>query len=410
MTPGGAISIAPRKARRYTSAAVQAAETAAARPPLFTGEFLQLWLFGFVTFFSAFQLLPTIPFRIMDLGGSKSEAGLFLALYTFACAFSAPVTGTVADHLGRRRVLISASLLFVVFSLLYGVITNLALLLAVAIAHGTCWSAILSSSAAIMTEVVPQARRTEGLAYWGLTSTAAVAVAPLVGLEVYRFGWLTLCVEMAVLSVGMALAAAWLTGGRSRSSEPFPNITDIIDWRVTLTAMSLFVISFSYGGITSYVALLSLERGIEPKSLFFTIFAVTIIITRLLTARLGDRFGAKVLLFPSVAVVPLALLLLAFVESKAALIGAAILYGAGFGGSYPAFMAYILDRTDPGRRGATFGSVLWAFDTGIGSGSLVTGLLIDAKGYAVAFAAGAVVSALSVPIFVLTSKLLERRG
>jgi MFS family permease len=68
------------------------------RVPLFTPRFVQLWVFSFITFFSAFQLFPTIPFRILALGGTKAEAGLFLAMYTYACAFSAPLTGSIADH------------------------------------------------------------------------------------------------------------------------------------------------------------------------------------------------------------------------------------------------------------------------------------------------------------------------
>src|SRR4051795_13479190 len=86
------------------------------RDPLLTPRFAMLWVYAFVTFFSAFQLLPAIPFRILDLGGSKAEAGWFLSVYTFASAFAAPVMGSLADHFGRRRFLITASILFVAFS------------------------------------------------------------------------------------------------------------------------------------------------------------------------------------------------------------------------------------------------------------------------------------------------------
>ena len=82
--------------------------------PLFTRKFISLWLFQAATFFSAFQLLPVIPLRIVDLGGSKATAGLFLFVYTFASAFSAPVMGSIADRFGRRRMLVLASVLFVV--------------------------------------------------------------------------------------------------------------------------------------------------------------------------------------------------------------------------------------------------------------------------------------------------------
>src|ERR1700704_1112813 len=99
--------------------------------PLLTPRFAALWVYAFVPFFSAFQLLPAIPFRILELGGSKAEAGWFLSVYTFASAFAAPVMGSVADHVGRRRTLITLSIFFIGFSIAYGLITNLKLLLLV---------------------------------------------------------------------------------------------------------------------------------------------------------------------------------------------------------------------------------------------------------------------------------------
>src|ERR1043166_2434131 len=84
----------------------------AAPERLLPPRFAALWLYAFVTFFSAFQLLPAIPFRILDLGGSTAAAGWFLSAYTFASAFSAPLMGTIADRVGRRRLLLVASLAF----------------------------------------------------------------------------------------------------------------------------------------------------------------------------------------------------------------------------------------------------------------------------------------------------------
>ncbi|HEY0874577.1 MAG TPA: hypothetical protein VGD94_13985 [Vicinamibacterales bacterium] len=51
------------------------------------------------------------------------------------------------------------------------------------------------------------------------------------------------------------------------------------------------------------------------------------------------------------------------------------------------------------RRGAAFGAVLAAFDTGIGTGSTVMGWLIDRHGYDVAFAVAAALAALALPYF-----------
>ncbi|MEO8217363.1 MAG: MFS transporter [Acidobacteriota bacterium] len=376
------------------------------REPLLTGPFIRLWTFGFITFFSAFQLLPTIPFRIMNLGGSKAEAGFFLAIYTYASALSAPITGTIADHVGRRILLIGTSCAFIVFSLLYGVVTWLPLLLLIACIHGILWSSILASGAAIITELIPVSRRTEGMAYWGMASTAAVATAPVVGLAVYSKGWMTLCLEMSALSVVMVILALRIRGGTGRSHEPFPAASQLVDWRVLAAACSLFVISYGYGGVTSYVAVLSMERHIVPRSLYFTVFAITILISRIFTAPLGDRLGPRALLYPSLAILPFSLAMLAWSHDRTMIVSSAILFGLGFGSAYPSFATFVLARSDPARRAATFGSIILAFDTGIGTGSFLTGFVAEHGSFAAAFLVAAILSTTAIPIFVYTSRFL----
>ena len=377
-------------------------------PPLLTRRFIALWVFQAATFFSAFQLLPVIPLRIVDIGGGKETAGVFLFVYTLSSAFAAPVMGTVADRIGRRRMLVIASVLFVVFSLAYGVVTWLPLVLVIAVAHGSLWSALLSAAGAIMTDFIPPARRTEGLAYWGLAPTAAISIAPAVGLWVYRYGWRVLCVEIAVLSAITAIWATRIPGGEHANEKIALRAGGFWDWRVVHTTLSLAVVAFGYGGITSHVALLSRERGIHPESLFFTVFAVSTVCIRLFTSQFGDRYGPRVLLYPAFVAMPAAFLVLAHATNRIEMAIAATLFGAGLGSAWPAFMTFVVQNTGEGDRARTFGSVILAFDTGIGIGSMVIGAIAARAGFTAAFHIATLVACLSIPVFVVTSRRLVR--
>ena len=376
--------------------------------PLFTPRFAGLWTFAFVAFFSAFQLLPVIPFRILQLGGTKAQAGWFLAAYTFASAFAAPVMGTIADHVGRRLALIVASIAFIAFSLAYGVITFLPLLLVVGAIHGSLWSAILAASSAIMADLIPESRRTQGLAYWGLASTSAVTVAPAIGLWVFHFGgWMTLCVELAVLSTLMGIGGVFLPStGIPRHTQETLIIREVWDWRVTRTALSMTMIAFGYGGITSYSAIYAIERHVTPASIYLTALAISMIVVRVLTAHLADRIGPLRILYGSFSLIPIAFALLVFAHTRWQMIGSAFVFGAGFGWMYPSFVSFMLTKTDPSRRARTFGSMVWAFDTGIGIGSLVIGSVGQRYGLSTAFAAAALISCLSIPAFMMMVKRL----
>ncbi|HEX7152896.1 MAG TPA: MFS transporter [Thermoanaerobaculia bacterium] len=376
---------------------------------LFTPRFIALWSFQLVVFFSAFQLLPAIPFRILELGGSKAAAGSFLFVYTFASALAAPITGTIADHFGRRRMLILASVLFIFFSLAYGVIPYIPLLLAVGVIHGALWSGILSSASAIMAGFIPPSRRTEGLGYWGLAPTVAFSIAPAVGLAVYRAGgWFWLCVELSVISVIMAIWASRLpVVDESRGAE-LPNLREAWDWRVIAAALSQTVTAFGYGGITSYAAILANERGIVPDSLYFTVFAVTVIAVRILTSRVADRYPPKAMIYFGYVAMPLAYATLAIAETRVMIAVSATLFGLGMGIAFPAFMTFVLTYTDERHRARTMGSLIWAFDTGIGIGSLLIGRFGQRWSLGTAFGIAAALALLAIPIFALTSRRLIR--
>ena len=377
-------------------------------PPerLFTPRFFTMCGFTFTVFLSAFQLLPTAPFRILDTGGSTFAAGLFLGFLTYASAFSAPFTGALADRVGKRRMLILTSLVLAGFSVAYGLSTTYVVPLVLVFFQGLFWSGLLSASSAYMTDVIPEDRRAEGIGYWGMSSMLAVAVAPSFGFSVYRYGWGWLCAEAALLNLGMAAIAFQLpeTAVAAHSGRGRFFTRELVEWRVVAVTIALFLCSFGYGAVTSFVAVYAEQNGIRPKGIFFPTFAGTVLVTRLASGRIADRIGHRRFLLPCLALVTVALSLLALARTRFLLVSAAVVFGIGFGNMYPAFVAHVMKFVDDRRRGAAFGGIIAAFDTGIGTGSITTGWIAQRLGFPAAFGAAAVLSALSVPYFLWAEK------
>jgi MFS family permease len=375
---------------------------------LFTPHFFVMCGFTFTVFLSAFQLLPTAPFHILDLGGSTFASGLFLGFLTYSSALSAPVTGALADRMGQRRILIIASLALTAFSLAYAVISNYRVMLALVIVHGIFWSGLLSASAAYMTALLPERRRAEGIAYWGLSTVAAIAVAPTVGFWIYRRGWLWLCIVGAALNLVMAVIALNLRRPSAAGPAP-PRSGNLIEWRVLIVSLTLFLYSFGYGGITSFTALYADANGVTPKSIYLTALAIVILVTRPWAGKFGDRFGYKRVFVPCLILISVGLSLLALGASRGWMIASAVFFGAGFGTSYPVYVGYVMQHVSSNRRGAAFGAILAAFDTGVGTGSMMMGWLIQHFGFATAFGVAAGLSALALPYFLAVDRHYSRR-
>ncbi len=378
------------------------AEASVAPPPLFTPRYFMMCGFTFTVFLSLFQLLPTAPFRILDLGGSTALAGAFLGALTYASALSAPVTGALADRIGKRVMLLGTSLAITGFSVAYALSPSYWLPLVLVFFHGLFWSGLLSASSAYLTDVIPESRRAEGIGYWGMATMLATAIAPAVGLWVYQRGWAWLCAGTAALNLVMA-AIAWRLPPDTRVAARFSRGRffggGLVEWRVVGVTVSLFLISFGYGGVMSFVAILAERNGIAPRSIFFTAFALTVIAGRFFSGRLADRYGHRRVLLPCLALVTVGFSLTALAHTRAQLVTAAVVFGLGFGNQYPAFVGHVMKFVGDDRRGAAFGGILAAFDTGIGTGSIAVGWMASRLGLDGAFGVAALLSAFSIPYF-----------
>jgi MFS family permease len=373
-------------------------------PPLFTPRFFLMCAFTVTVFLSVFQLIPVAPFHITDLGGGPLASGLFLGFLTFASAWSAPFTGALADRVGRRRTLVMASLGLAVFTGSYAFIDSYRVLLALVLMHGIVWSALLSASAAYMTGVLPPSRRAEGIAYWGLSSVIAMAIAPSVGFWMYRHSWTWLCVGTTLLNLWMGYIA-WrmqddtpLEPVRAAGMPP-PARRTWIERRVLLLSLPLFLYSYGYGAISSFSAVYADALGIQPKTIYLTTLALVTLVTRPFLGRLGDQVGYRRLFIPCLVMMAIGLAVLPFARTASHLALSAGFFAVGFGSAYPVFAAYVMQDVGETRRGAAFGAILAVFDTGIGTGSTLTGWLSGRAGFPPAFAVAAVLASLALPMF-----------
>ena len=92
-------------------------------------------------------------------------------------------------------------------------------MLALVLVHGVFWSGLLSASAAYLTHLLPERRRAEGISYWGLSSVAAIAVAPPVAFWIMQHGgWRWICISCGTLNLLMGVIACTLPEDRRRGA------------------------------------------------------------------------------------------------------------------------------------------------------------------------------------------------
>jgi DHA2 family multidrug resistance protein len=127
----------------------------------------------------------SLPHIAGNLGATVDEATWVLTSYLVANAIILPMTGWLANHFGRKRILMMSIGGFTIASVLCGMAPNLPALLLFRVLQGATGGGLQPLSQAIMLEAFPPEKRGRAMAFWGLGIVVAPMLGPVLG------GWLT---------------------------------------------------------------------------------------------------------------------------------------------------------------------------------------------------------------------------
>jgi MFS family permease len=373
------------------------------RTRLVTRQFALVWALTFLTFFAAFQLFPTVPLRLRDLGASLAESGRFMSLFTLGSALGALCTGPLGDRLGHRRVVMVCAVLFGGFLGAYSLLTTRWGFYYLAFPHGIVWSGLLTATLASLSHVLPEDRRADGLSLYGLASPGGVIVGPLLGLWIFQhWGFAPIGWYLAVLFVLLGALGTTLprdhAHGRAAGFK-WPNAV------VVGPCLVLFCVALGYGALGTYTAQEALALGMKLPSAFLSFMAVGMVVMRIVMLRRG--FGRRpIRKLPAMLLGAFAGMVLLAVLPGGTLrhMLSALLYGAGYSMLHTLLSAKLLESVDPQRRGSAFGALLFAFDAGIGLGSFGLGWTIGHYGYRTGWALGALALIAALPMALRLSR------
>jgi MFS family permease len=164
------------------------------------------------------------------------------------------------------------------------------------------------------------------------------------------------------------------------------------------------VLAVTYSSILTFLPLFAIQQGIDNPGLFFTAYGLTVIVAQILAGRVSDWVGRFWVIVPAMILLAFAFPVLALVRSLPLLLGAAVLYGLGFGGVRVNLNAWMVDRVPATIRGMAMSIAYGSFDLGIGLSSYLLGWVAQIWGYQVMYSLVGVVCLLGVAFFALVAK------
>ncbi|SEG79690.1 drug resistance transporter, EmrB/QacA subfamily [Nonomuraea solani] len=163
-------------------------------------------------------VMVALPDITTDLHMSFTGAQWLLDGYALALAALLLAAGSVADHVGRRRVYLGALGVFALASLACGLAPSSSLLLGARVLQGAAAAAMMATTLALISATYHGRRRGIAFGVWGGVNGAAAAVAPVLGgLLTEHLHWRAIF----LVNLPISLIAAWLTvRGVEESKRP----------------------------------------------------------------------------------------------------------------------------------------------------------------------------------------------
>src|SRR3954471_10252147 len=183
-------------------------------------------LASMVGFIDAYMINVAVPAIGRDLGASLSQLQWVLTGYLVTVAAFLLVAGSLADHFGRRRILVVGLLIMVVASVGCAAAPNAPTLILARLTQGAGAALVVPSSLALLNGTLRRSERAKGIGIWAGISTLGTTLGP------YGGGWL---VDHAswrwvfLLHLPLIAAALWvLRGVPGSTTVPRPLSVDVV--------------------------------------------------------------------------------------------------------------------------------------------------------------------------------------
>jgi MFS family permease len=384
---------------------------------LWNSNYIKVMIANFMLYFAFYILTPLLPIYLSEtFGATKDTIGMVLSGYTLAALLTRPFSGYVVDSFSRKKVLLLCFFVFFIFFAGYLAAGTLLMFAIVRTLHGAPFGAVTVANSTVAIDVLPASRRNEGIGFYGLSNNIAMAIAPSIGIYIYKYTndftllfWIALAVALLglVAASSVRLAATAIVKNKNKLSLDRFFLT-----RAWLLAINIAVFGFCFGVLSNYLAIYSKEAlGITGGTgTYFMLLSIGLIFSRLqgskalragkLTQNAAEGIGFSLLGY----------ILFVAIQHPISYFASAFLIGLGNGHMYPAFLNMFICVAHHNERGTANSSILTSWDLGFGIGILAGGVIAEFFGYIAAFWTVALVNLFGAAFFfAFTRKFYEKR-
>jgi MFS family permease len=375
------------------------------RVAIMTPTFAVVSLAAMLFWFGLTTVLPVLPRFIRDeLGGGDAMVGLVVGSLAIGAIIARPQLGRLGDTRGRRLLLVGGGAVASLAMLGHLLVTTTALLFALRILLGLGQAAFMVGMTTMVLDLAPEERRGEATAYTLVVVHFGIGLGPLFGEWVFTTWsfdavWIASATTLALCGALAAFLPAKPAPSTSESL-PVPPATRarILHPAGLMPGVVLGVGLLGWVGYNAFVPLFGEEIGVNNIAPVYLISSITVVLVRLVGARLPDQLGP--INGGTVALVLMAsgLVLIGLWRTAPGLYLGAFVLAIGSALLFPSLVNAAVERVPVSERSSAMATFTLFIDVSSALGVVLFGAIAAASSYGAAFVVGGLLTAVAVGI------------
>lgn len=315
------------------------------------------------------------------LGASITMIGVIASGHSIGALITKIIAAPTVDSFDRKHVLMFGlgflAFVYAGYALSYSaaVLTIFRILQGAGMAFAQLVTLTMASAA------LPKKKMGIGIGYFTLSQAITQAIAPTVGIFLFeKAGYHNTFWCMFALTVGNILLASTLKR-ETCSKRPFRlSLSAVIAPECLVFAILILLLNCTYANINGYLVLYAESLGVEGISIYFTVYALTMLFTRPMIGRMADKYGIVKITVPCLVCFAFSFILISLAHSLPGFIIAALIAAFGYGGMVPALQASCMKCVSSNKYGAASSTNYVAVDIGYFLGPVIASWVIRLTG------------------------------
>lgn len=352
-------------------------------------NFTLITLSNCLTILSYMMLSATYPLYLVNLGYAQDLIGLMVGVFTVTAMLVRPLTGSKLDTGNRKRIYFAGQMIAAVCFIAYPFADSIGFMSVVRMLHGVCVGITTTAANTIVTEFVPGSKMGEGLGYFGFGLVFSSAVGPALGLYLMEsYGSLALfLVSSAIIAAG-GIIGLWIiytkrqqTVKTPASAERLWKADKIFERKAVRSAIVTMLACMPFYVASTFITIYAKEKQVDNIGLYFTVFALTLLVSRPLAGRMVDRIGYTAVFVPGAFCIGFSMVIIYFASSLWHFLVAAVCLSLGVGSVQNSLQTLAVKSSPEHRRGVALSTFFIGTDLSFLLGSTVGGIAAKNAGY-----------------------------